>query len=116
MHGEPTTESHELAMGHGMDMDAPEEAPPCHDDPMLTEPPPVDSPPVEKGADCEAPCCTAAPEPTPLTVSPSVPDLPVVGSVHADLMWTVEPVHVSTGEPERPRSSRWYLDIQRVRL
>lgn len=99
-----------------MDRQVPEEAPPCHDAPLSVNPSPTEAPPAGQGADCDAPCCTAAPEPTPLTVSPSVPDLPVVGSVHTDLMWTVEPVHVSIGEPERPRSSRWYLDIQRVRL
>lgn len=108
--------SHEPAMGHEMAMDAPEEAPPCHDAPMFVESPPEEAPPVEKGADCEAPCCTAAPEPIPLTVSPSVPGLTQVGSVRIDPIQMVEPVRSVIGEAERPPSPRLYQDIQRFRL
>lgn len=104
--------------GHteAMEMGEPVEPPPCHDDPMPVEQSPVDLPPVDDGADCEAPCCTAAPDPISLTVSPSVPDLTVVGEVNADVVWGAAPTRTAIGDAERPRSSRWYLDIQRIRL
>ena len=88
----------------------PSEAP-CHGEPM-----PVSPPAEERGVDCESPCCVAAPEPIPLTVSISVPVLAELPDVIAEVFRPEEArlaVHAEEGPPPPPRL---YLETGRIRV
>jgi hypothetical protein len=79
----------------------------------MQEPAPAEN----RSADCQSPCCVAAPEPIPLTVSPSLAALAEAPAEATDtIIWPVATPPTTSVEGERLEPPRLYLQTGRIRV